>query len=86
VKDDNSVKSSMAFNMSVDLGKIEQLRKRAGLTQAEIAAKLGWTRGRWNNIVKGRSSNLSINTLDRIAGALGVDAADLLVHQIRKTE
>jgi transcriptional regulator with XRE-family HTH domain len=64
----------------VDLQKIEKLRRKAGLTQGEIAARIGLTAQRWNNIVKGRAENISVKTLDRIALALGVESADLLIR------
>jgi transcriptional regulator with XRE-family HTH domain len=66
----------------IDLQKIEQLRRKAGLTQGEIAFRVGLTKQRWNNIVNGRCANISIKTLDRIAGALGIDPAELLIRPI----
>jgi len=65
--------------LPVDLQKVERLRIRAGLTQGEIAAKIGMRGQRWNDIVSGRKANISIKTLDRIADALGIDSSELLL-------
>lgn len=66
--------------MPVDLAKIEQLRKRAGLTQAEIAARIGMSKQGWSNIIRGRYPNLSVIMLERIAMALEVPAGTLLTE------
>ena len=66
--------------MPIDLGKIEVLRKRAGLTQAEVAARVGMTRQRWNDLVRGRHPGLTLKTVERIAAALGVKVADILLE------
>ena len=64
--------------MSLDTKKLEAARKEAGLTQEEAAKKAGLSsRQAWNNIEGGRV-NLTLDTLDRIAKALGVKAKDLL--------
>ena len=62
----------------VDFQKIEKLRIRAALTQAEAAAKVGMTRQGWCNLVKGRHPRMSVMMLERISAALGVKAAELL--------
>lgn len=66
--------------MPVDLGKIERFRIRAGLTQAEIAAKAGMSKQGWNNVIKGRNPQISLKMLERIAGVLGVKPEDLLIQ------
>lgn len=68
--------------MPLDTEKVERLRIGVGLTQAAIARKVGITRQRWNDIVSGRSSNISIKTLDRISRSLRVESGDLLIRRI----
>jgi transcriptional regulator with XRE-family HTH domain len=63
---------------------VRQLRLRAGLTQAELALRAGVTVetvARLERVLRGRVSancNPSLETMDRIGGALGVDVAELL--------
>jgi transcriptional regulator with XRE-family HTH domain len=63
----------------VDFLKIKRLREAKELSQ-EAAAKLAGipSRQRWNDIESGRKPNITIDTLDKIARALGVKATDLL--------
>ena len=59
--------------------KIRKLRLAAKLTQAEAAERAGLKgKQKWSDLENGRRSNLTIETLERIAKALGVRAADLL--------
>lgn len=59
--------------------KIKTLRERLGLSQDDAARKAGF-KGRqyWYNIESGKRTNIKIDTLEAIAKALGVKAADLL--------
>ncbi|HEY4159885.1 MAG TPA: helix-turn-helix transcriptional regulator [Polyangiaceae bacterium] len=63
---------------------VRQLRLRAELTQAELALRAGVTVetvARLERVLRGRISancNPSLETMDRIGGALGVDVAVLL--------
>jgi DNA-binding XRE family transcriptional regulator len=66
------------MGMPVDFAKIEKLRIRAAMTQSEAAAKVGMSRQEWCNLVKGRYPRMAVVTLERIAKALGVRAAELL--------
>ena len=65
--------------MGIDAEKIERLREGRGLSQEE-AARLAGLGGRqkWSDIVAGRRKNVTIETLEKIAKALGVKARDLL--------
>lgn len=65
--------------MPVDFEKMKQLRLDQDLTLAEVArrAKLA-NRQQLHQIERGLRPNLTINTLDRIAAALGVTVKDLL--------
>jgi transcriptional regulator with XRE-family HTH domain len=63
---------------------VRQLRLEAGLTQAELAARAGVTVetvARLERVLRGRSSansNPSLETLVRLASALGVEVSELL--------
>jgi len=63
----------------LDIKKIKKLREDAALSQAEAADKAGLkTRQRWHQIESGIITNIELDTLERIARALGVKAKDLL--------
>src|SRR5262247_1903421 len=68
---------------------VRQLRLEAGLTQAELAARAGVTVetvARLERVLRGRSSansNPSLETLVRLASALGVEVAELLSEPSR---
>ena len=65
--------------MPLNIKKIKRLREDVGLSQAEAAAKAGLkTRQRWHQIESGIITNIELDTLERIAKALGVKAKDLL--------
>lgn len=61
-----------------NLGKnVREAQLRSGLTQAELAAQVGLTRGSITNL-EGRKQGVSLPALKRIADALGVEVCDLL--------
>jgi transcriptional regulator with XRE-family HTH domain len=63
----------------LDTGKIKKLREGARLSQADAAKKAGiGTRQRWHGIESGANTNIELDTLERVAKALGVKAKDLL--------
>lgn len=68
----------------LDTDKIRTLRERRGLTQAQAAMAAGLSqsenaaRQRWNAIESGREANITMETLERIAKALGARAKNLL--------
>jgi transcriptional regulator with XRE-family HTH domain len=63
----------------LDIDKIKALREKLGLTQAQAAEKAGLTgRQSWSVLETGLRSNPSLRMIERIAGALGVKARDLL--------
>ena len=65
--------------MPLDTEKIRKLRERAGLSQAEAAERAGFTtRQRWHQIESGAVPNIELDTLERVAKAVGVKARDLL--------
>lgn len=58
-----------------NLGKrIEELRKKKGLTQEELAEKAGFHRAYFWDIEQGR--NISIKTVYKIARALGLSLSE----------
>lgn len=65
--------------MGLDFEKLKTLRDRRGLTQEEAATLAGLSgRQRWNDIESGRKVNVTIETLEAVAKAVGVKAKDLL--------
>jgi transcriptional regulator with XRE-family HTH domain len=66
-------------SIPLDRHKIKRLRESAGLSQVELARRAGQTSSQIiSDIERGRRTNITIATLDRIAAALGVSAKDLL--------
>ena len=63
----------------LDTEKMRALREKLGLTQEQAAHRAGLPgRARWNDIENGRHANITLQTLDAIAKALGVHSAELL--------
>lgn len=63
----------------LDTAKVKSLREKMGITQQEAAEGAGMTsKQQWNDIESGRRPNVSLDTLNKIAKALGVKAKDLL--------
>jgi transcriptional regulator with XRE-family HTH domain len=59
--------------------KIKATRTKLGLTQEQAAQKAGLqTRQAWNKIEAGRAGSITLDTLAKVAKALGVKAKDLL--------
>lgn len=57
--------------------RIAQLRRDAGLTQAKLAERLGMAVPNVQRIERG-AQNITVQTVARLAGALGVEPAELL--------
>lgn len=65
--------------MPVDFSKITAMREKRQLTQDEAARAAGMkTRQQWYAIESGRRPRLSVDTLEKIATALGVPPCELL--------
>ncbi len=62
----------------LDRARMRELREGLELSQVEAAKKAGMRLSQWNDIEKGRRTNITIETLSAIAQVLGVDAGDLL--------
>lgn len=70
--------------MGVDFGKIKSLREQKGLTLQAAADAAGLSnRQLWHQIESGGRTNLTIETLDKLALALDVDPCELLVRARR---
>lgn len=54
--------------------RVKELVKQSGMTLEDFATSLGYSR---QNLTKTLSNNPTIGTLEKIAGALGVEVADL---------
>jgi transcriptional regulator with XRE-family HTH domain len=67
--------------MPIDGGKIEQYRKRLGLTMADAGRKAGFRKqpsSAWLRLETGRRANPSCDTLLAVAKVLGVSMEDLM--------
>lgn len=63
----------------LDLAKVRELREKRGLTMEQAARAAAMpSRQRWYEIESGVKPNITLETLDRMAAALGVKARDLL--------
>lgn len=56
---------------------IERVRKQRGLSQRELAARLGVGQGAYSNYIN-RNEDISVERLQQIANALDVSIVDLL--------
>jgi transcriptional regulator with XRE-family HTH domain len=63
----------------LDTEKLRRLREKLGLSQEAAAQQAGLAnRQQWHLIESGERANVTLETLDKIATALGVKAKDLL--------
>ena len=60
--------------------RLKQLRQAQGLTQRELAEKAGIRRATVNRIENARVKSIDIEVLEKLAAALGVNAALLIDH------
>lgn len=66
-------------DVPIDHAKIRRLREELGLSQTELARRAQLSSaGRVSKIENGVVLNITVDTLDHIAAALGVKAKDLL--------
>lgn len=64
---------------ALDLEKIKARRKKLALTQTQAAEKAGLSGPQqWSDIESGRRASITLDTLGKIATALGMKAKDLL--------
>ena len=58
---------------------IEDTRQKLGLSQDEAAKRAGFSgKSYWRDIVSGRKANVKLETLSKMAKALGVKPSQLL--------
>lgn len=70
---------------AASIGKrIREVRLGAEVSQETLAAKIGMTRGNFARIEQGRT-NVTLDTLLRIADGLGVEVIDLFRHPKERT-
>lgn len=59
--------------------KMRELRTAMNLTQVEASGRAEMPVGRWNDLDTGRRTDLTVETLGNIAGALACESAALLI-------
>ena len=65
----------------LDIERMKARREELGLTQDDAAKRAGFqSRQAWNNIESGRQVTLTLATLAKLADALEMEAADLIVR------
>ena len=62
---------------------LAKLRREAGLTQAELAELAGTYQGTISNLESGKTRQIDLDLLDRVAVALKCKSTDLLVYKRR---
>lgn len=67
-------------------GRLAALRKKAGISQEELASRAKVSRATVGNLESGFSGNPEYETVKKLAAALGVQAADLLDQQTGLSE
>lgn len=60
--------------------RLAEVRRARGMTQQELAAAAGLRSATISDIETGKTKGIDFATLERIAGALGVNAAVLIHH------
>ena len=60
--------------------RLKQVRESRGLTQVELAAASGVRRATISDIENGKTSGIDFEVLERLATALGVNAAVMIEH------
>ncbi len=66
--------------------RVRELRKAKGLSGAELARRAKVRPSTLSAIENNQTTGIAFDVLDRIATALGVDAAMLVVHTGRKAK
>ncbi|MCA8287292.1 helix-turn-helix domain-containing protein [Burkholderia vietnamiensis] len=62
--------------------RLRTIRKRAGLSQDELAARASLARPNLASVEQGRRANLRLSTLSRLADVLGVDVVDFFCDRL----
>ena len=69
----------LIFDLRMIGNKLLAIRKRTGMTQAEVAEAAGLSDRTYADIERG-STNMRIETLIKICGALGITPNDILIE------
>lgn len=72
------------FDMSPLSIRLREFREARAFTQAELAARAGVQRSTVNRIENGRATAIDLDVLDKLALALEVDPALLIVRTTKK--
>jgi transcriptional regulator with XRE-family HTH domain len=64
--------------------RLKETRESRGLTQVELATLSGVGRPTISNIENGKTSGIDFQVLEKLANALGVNAAVLIEHTTEK--
>lgn len=79
---DGPVEAADAWPVDRVLSQFKRLREQAGLTQQELAKKIGMDTTALSRLESGRQANVTMQTLERIARGLGYD----LHVQVRRSK
>lgn len=61
-----------------DYARMKELRESAGLTQLQAAKRAKMSVSRWSDIESGSRTNVTVETMGRIAKAIGCESHNLL--------
>ncbi len=70
---DGPIEAADAWSVDHILSQFKRLREQAGLTQRELAKKIGMDATALNRLESGRQVNVTVQTLERMAHGLGYD-------------
>jgi transcriptional regulator with XRE-family HTH domain len=76
--------TTLKINAEVQMERIRQLRKERGLSQAKLAVMADMDPATLNRLERG-TGNPNLKTLERVAGALGVEVVDLFPKAQRRS-
>jgi transcriptional regulator with XRE-family HTH domain len=72
------------WHMSPITIRLREVRESKAISQAELARRAGVTRATINRIENARVTSIDLVVLEKLADALDIDAALLLVHRGRR--
>jgi transcriptional regulator with XRE-family HTH domain len=64
--------------------RLQEFREAKGWSQAELARRSGVPQPTISRIESGRTNSIELGNLERLADALGVNAALLIVHEAKE--
>lgn len=63
---------------------LKEAREAAGITQAELAARVGVRQATISDLETGKSGRIELELLDRLASAVGVEPGELIVREPKR--